>query len=141
MIIVAGTLTFDPAKADVLAEGWDKMQKATLEEPGCLGYDYYLDGRIEEARVVFDGLLAVAPRDPFALRAYAETCLSAGDHAAALRAANGLLALSTTDAAAYLLRGRVLLVAGRHEDASADLSRAARLGNALAADLLCDLRR
>jgi quinol monooxygenase YgiN len=42
MIIVAGTLTFDPAKASLLAEGFDKVQTATLEEDGCLGYDYYL---------------------------------------------------------------------------------------------------
>jgi quinol monooxygenase YgiN len=42
MIIIAGTLTFDPAKADALAEGFDKMQAASLAEPGCLAYDYYL---------------------------------------------------------------------------------------------------
>ena len=42
MIIVAGTLTFDPEKAHILAEGFDKVQAATLEEDGCLGYDYFL---------------------------------------------------------------------------------------------------
>jgi quinol monooxygenase YgiN len=42
MIIVAGTLTFDPDKASLLAEGFDKLQAATLDEDGCLGYDYYL---------------------------------------------------------------------------------------------------
>ncbi|HEX7095846.1 MAG TPA: putative quinol monooxygenase [Acidimicrobiales bacterium] len=42
MIIIAGTLTFDPEKAEVLAEGFDKVQKATLAEPGCLAYDYWL---------------------------------------------------------------------------------------------------
>jgi quinol monooxygenase YgiN len=42
MIIIAGTLKFDPEKASVLAEGFEKIHKATLEEPGCLGYDYYL---------------------------------------------------------------------------------------------------
>jgi quinol monooxygenase YgiN len=42
MIIIAGTIQFDPAKADVLAEGFDKMQAATLTEDGCLAYDYWL---------------------------------------------------------------------------------------------------
>ena len=54
MIIVAGTLTFDPAKAGVLAEGWDKMQKATLEEPGCLAYDYFLSRHEEGVILVFE---------------------------------------------------------------------------------------
>jgi quinol monooxygenase YgiN len=42
MIIVAGTLTFDPEKVDLLAEGFEKVQPATLQEDGCLGYDYFL---------------------------------------------------------------------------------------------------
>lgn len=41
MIIIAGTLTFDPEKATLLAEGFDKIHHATLQEPGCLAYDYY----------------------------------------------------------------------------------------------------
>jgi quinol monooxygenase YgiN len=54
MIIVAGTLTFDPAKSNVLAEGWDKMQKATLDEPGCLAYDYFLSRHEEGVILVFE---------------------------------------------------------------------------------------
>jgi quinol monooxygenase YgiN len=54
MIIVAGTLTFDPAKADVLAEGWNKMQKETLAEPGCLAYDYFLSRHEEGVVLVFE---------------------------------------------------------------------------------------
>jgi quinol monooxygenase YgiN len=42
MIIIAGTLTFDPDKAPVLAEAFDKMQAETLQEAGCQAYDYYL---------------------------------------------------------------------------------------------------
>jgi quinol monooxygenase YgiN len=42
MIIIAGTLTFDPAKASVLAEAFDKIGPATLEEDGCLAYDYWI---------------------------------------------------------------------------------------------------
>jgi quinol monooxygenase YgiN len=42
MIIIAGTISFDPAKKDVLSAGFDKMQATTLEEEGCLAYDYWL---------------------------------------------------------------------------------------------------
>jgi quinol monooxygenase YgiN len=42
MIIVAGTLTFDSEKAQVLAEGFDKVQPDVLAEEGCLGYEYFL---------------------------------------------------------------------------------------------------
>jgi quinol monooxygenase YgiN len=50
-IIIAGTISFDPAKADDLAAGFDTMQAATLEEGGCEAYDYYLD-RKQPGRVL-----------------------------------------------------------------------------------------
>ena len=54
MIIIAGTLTFDPTKADVLAEGFDKMQAASLAEDGCLQYDYYLDRKNPGTVLMFE---------------------------------------------------------------------------------------
>ena len=42
MIIVAGTITFDPAKQDLLASNFGAMQAASLQEDGCREYDYWL---------------------------------------------------------------------------------------------------
>ncbi|HEV8296970.1 MAG TPA: putative quinol monooxygenase [Acidimicrobiales bacterium] len=41
MIIIAGTISFDPANADLLAKGFDTMQAFSLKEDGCLAYDYW----------------------------------------------------------------------------------------------------
>jgi quinol monooxygenase YgiN len=54
MIIIAGTITFDPAKRDALAEGFDKMQSISLTEPGCLAYDYWLSRRDEGTVLMFE---------------------------------------------------------------------------------------
>jgi quinol monooxygenase YgiN len=54
MIIVAGTLSFDPTNADALAAGFDKMQAASLAEDGCLHYDYYLDRKNPGTVLMFE---------------------------------------------------------------------------------------
>jgi len=41
MIVIAGTITFDPANRSALDEGFATMQGATLQEAGCLAYECY----------------------------------------------------------------------------------------------------
>ena len=41
MIIIAGTITFDPAKREALESGFAAMQAETLKETGCHGYEIY----------------------------------------------------------------------------------------------------
>jgi quinol monooxygenase YgiN len=42
MIIIAGTISFDPGKSDLLSSSFDTMQTASLAEDGCLEYNYWL---------------------------------------------------------------------------------------------------
>jgi quinol monooxygenase YgiN len=51
MIIVAGTITFDASKAQILTDGFEAIHLATLEEHGCQAYDYWLSRK--EPGVVF----------------------------------------------------------------------------------------
>lgn len=51
MIIVAGTITFDPETWPTLEAAWDGAREATLQEPGCLEYDVY-PSRHEEGTVL-----------------------------------------------------------------------------------------
>ena len=51
MIIIAGTISFDPAKRDALESGFATMQAETLKEAGCEAYDFYLSRH--EPGVVF----------------------------------------------------------------------------------------
>jgi quinol monooxygenase YgiN len=41
MIIIAGTITFDPAKREALESGFAAMQAETLKESGCGAYEIY----------------------------------------------------------------------------------------------------
>ena len=43
MLIVAGTITLDPAKRPDAEVAFDKVREATLQEPGCLAYQAYGD--------------------------------------------------------------------------------------------------
>ena len=54
MIIVAGTVTFDPAKRSVLEAAFDNMRAATLKEPGCLEYQAYGDRKDPGSVLIFE---------------------------------------------------------------------------------------
>jgi quinol monooxygenase YgiN len=43
MVIVVGTITFDASRRAQLEAAFDRMRQATLQEPGCLEYQAYLD--------------------------------------------------------------------------------------------------
>lgn len=108
----------------------------TLAAVARLGYDYYLDDRFLEAAIVFEGLSAIAPRDPYYHRALAETALALNELPKAMRAANAAIALSPNTATHHQLRARILFAADRRADAKRDLLRAIELGDDLAKHLL-----
>ena len=41
MLVVAGTIQFDPAKRTELEAAFDRMRAASVAEPGCIAYDAY----------------------------------------------------------------------------------------------------
>ena len=43
MLIVAGTIAFDPTKQAAADAAFEKMRAATLGEPGCIEYQAYRD--------------------------------------------------------------------------------------------------
>jgi len=43
MLVVAGTITLDPAQRSAAEAAFDRMRAATLAEPGCISYQAYLD--------------------------------------------------------------------------------------------------
>lgn len=55
MLIVSGTLTFDPTRAERFHEAAAELVEATLAEPGCITYGFWSD-----------------PADPGRVRAYEE---------------------------------------------------------------------
>lgn len=43
MLVVAGTITLDPARRPAAEAAFDRMREATLQEAGCLAYQAYHD--------------------------------------------------------------------------------------------------
>ncbi len=43
MLVVAGTISIDPAQRATAEAAFDRMRTATLAEPGCISYQAYVD--------------------------------------------------------------------------------------------------
>jgi quinol monooxygenase YgiN len=54
MIVIAGTISFDPANRAALDSGFDTMQAATLEEAGCLAYECYVSRKDPGTVLMFE---------------------------------------------------------------------------------------
>ncbi len=90
-------------------------------------YYFYYQGRLNEARTLFQGLYAVNPLDPYFAKALGVVELAAGNAQGALAAYDVAIKLSSEDAAAYVGRAEVKLTQGQKQGALDDLRRAAQL--------------
>lgn len=91
-----------------------------------LGYFFFYQGKIEEARTVFQGLYAVNPLDPYFAKALGVVEMAAGNAAGAVAAYDVCLKLSPKDSAAYVGRAEVKVAQGQRTGAVEDLRRAAQ---------------
>jgi len=92
-----------------------------------MGYFFYYQGKLEEARTVFQGLYAVNPLDSYFARALGVVEMASGNPTGALAAYDVALKVSPEDADAYVGRAEVKLSQGDRGSATEDLRRAARL--------------
>ncbi len=91
-----------------------------------IGYFFYYQGKVEEARTVFQGLYAVNPLDPYFAKALGVVEMAAGNPAGALAAYDVCLKISPQDSAAYVGRAEVKLASNQRSAAVDDLRRAAQ---------------
>lgn len=90
-------------------------------------YFFYYQGRLAEARTLFQGLYAVSPADPYFAKALGVVELASKNPQGALAAYDVAIKLSPDDASAYVGRAEVKLVMGQKGQAAEDLRRAAGL--------------
>lgn len=125
-----------PAQSSLLQKWADG--KATLKEVrgysdeelyaiARTAYLYYYQGRIEEARVLFQGLYAVNPLDTYVAKAMGVVEMAAGNPEGALAAYDVAVKLAPADPAAYLGRAEVKIALDQRAQAVEDLRRAAQL--------------
>ena len=87
-------------------------------------YAFFHQGKVAEARTLFQGLFAINPRDPYFAKALAVVEYSAGNADGAVAAYEVALKLDPNDLAAYIGRAELLLASGQKQRAAEDLKRA-----------------
>lgn len=87
------------------------------------GYFLFYQGKVAEARTVFQGLYAINPLDPYFAKALGVVEMAAGNPAGAVAAYDVALKIAPQDAAAYLGRAEVKLLQGQKAPAMEDLRR------------------
>lgn len=88
------------------------------------GYYFYYQGKVNEARTVFQGLYAINPLDAYFAKALGVVEMAAGNPAGAVAAYDVALKIAPQDATAYLGRAEVKLLQGNKAHAIEDLRRA-----------------
>ncbi len=89
-----------------------------------MAYFFFYQGKIDEARSLFQGLYAVNPLDTYFAKALGVVEMAAGNPQGALAAYDVALKISPDDAAAYVGRSEVRLAQGERRQAIDDLRRA-----------------
>lgn len=92
------------------------------------GHVYFQQGQVTEARAIFQGLFALAPRDAGYARALGVVEWAAGNAEGALQAFDVAVKLDPTAAAGFVGRAEVRIAAGQRREARSDLEKAVALG-------------
>ena len=127
----------DEARLTALVQRWAEG-KATLREVrgysdeelyaiAKTAYFFFYQGRIAEARTLFQGLYAINPADPYFAKALGVVEMAAGNPQGALAAYDVALKLDARDAQAHVGRAEVRLAMGQKAQAVEDLRRATAL--------------
>lgn len=87
-------------------------------------YFYFYQGRVKEARVLFHGLYAVNPVDPYFAKSLGVLEMASNNPTGALSAYDVAAKLAPDDPAVYLGRAEVKLALGQRPAAVEDLMRA-----------------
>jgi type III secretion system low calcium response chaperone LcrH/SycD len=93
-------------------------------------YFFFYQGRIAEARTLFQGLYAINPADAYFAKALGVVEMAAGNPQGALAAYDVALKLDARDAQAYVGRAEVRLSLGQKAQALEDLRRISSLVDA-----------
>ncbi|WP_223635281.1 SycD/LcrH family type III secretion system chaperone [Corallococcus sp. EGB] len=127
----------DEAKLTALLQRWAEG-KATLREVrgysndelytiAKTAYFFFYQGRLAEARTLFQGLYAINPTDVYFAKALGVVEMAAGNGQGALAAFDVAAKLAPQDPAVYVGRAEVKLAIGQKTQALEDLRRAAAM--------------
>ncbi len=94
------------------------------------GYTFFLQGKTEPARVIFEGLVAIDPTNPYYYRGLGVIYLQLKDLDKALKQFNYAIRLAPNDMVSYINRAEIYMAMKQYSAAEADLDNAlSRAGN------------
>ncbi|HEY1100883.1 MAG TPA: tetratricopeptide repeat protein [Myxococcota bacterium] len=91
------------------------------------GYFFLMQGKNNEARTLFEGLVAIDPKNDYYYRALGVIFHKLGDAERAIKQFSYAIQVSPKTASSYVNRAEVHLSLGRSADAAADLRKALEL--------------
>lgn len=104
------------------------MSRAQIAEMSLFGHHLFESGQLDEARVVFEGIVDLGVQDAFPHTMLGTVYLAQGDPARALALFEAALAIDSKDIAARVYRGEIRLSAGKLRLALEDLHKSLELG-------------
>jgi len=90
------------------------------------GYNLFLQGKTESARIVFEGLVAIEPRNPYYYRALGAIYWRLKDQAKALKQFTYAIRVAPREVSSYVNRAEVYVAQSQFKLAKDDLGTAVR---------------
>ncbi|MFN7130924.1 MAG: tetratricopeptide repeat protein, partial [Myxococcales bacterium] len=115
------------AKGEMTLQELDGITGPEMLEMAVTGFSMYEQGRYREAKIVFEGLAALDPKESYYRTALGAVYLAQDKLDDALAEFDAAIKLSDTDIAAFVNRGEVRLRKGDILDAAQDFKRAVDL--------------
>lgn len=114
-------------KGEITLQELNAISGPEMLEMAVIGFSMYEQGRYEEAKVVFQGLCGLDPREGYYRTALGAVYLAQEDLDNALHAFNEAIALNDKEIASFVNRGEVYLRQGKIIEAAHDFKRAVDL--------------
>ncbi|MBK7860048.1 MAG: tetratricopeptide repeat protein [Archangiaceae bacterium] len=96
-------------------------------EMAIIGFQMYEQGKYEEARVIFEGLTSLDPKESYYVTALGAVHLARENLDTAMNCFNRAISLNEREIASYVNRGEVYLRLGKVMEAAQDFKRAVDL--------------
>ncbi len=117
-----------PRKAEGPRPGRDEASPQRIAELSLKGHQLFEQGKLEDARELFERLVGQEPRDPFPYTMLGTIYLAKDSPDRALALFEAALEIDPDELAALVYRGEIRLNQGKLKPAMADLNRALGLG-------------
>jgi len=111
-------------------EALKKMTRKQIAELCLFGHHLFENGRMAEAKVVFEGIVELGVEDAFPHTMLGTIYLAQGETRAALPLFESAIKLDPKDVAAWVYRGEIRLHAGQTKQGLSDLKKAAGMASA-----------